>query len=85
MKLTVVVYAQNAEQNSLSATLKSLKNSTLKDYEALILDDGSESCYIDLAKKYNVRYVKTEKRGALASRLYALMIAFGKCSNMSDI
>lgn len=78
MKLTVVVYAQNAEQNSLSATLKSLKNSTLKDYEALILDDGSKESYLDLAKKYNASYVKTEKRGALASRLYALMIAKGE-------
>ncbi len=77
MKLTVVVYAQDVAECDLATTLKSIKSSTTRDYETLILDDGSENSYLDLAKSYNARYVKTEKRGPLASRLFAIEIAKG--------
>lgn len=78
MKFTAVIYAQNAKEAELEATLKALKGSTLADYEVLALDDGSDRSYKELAEKYKARYVKTEKRGALASYLYALEIAKGE-------
>lgn len=78
MKLTVVIYAQGTGNEHLEKTLKSVCGSTLNDYEVLLLNDGSEKDYTELVSKYGIRYVKTEKRGALASRLYAIEIANGE-------
>ena len=77
MKLTVIVYVQNSTQKSLESTLKSIKNSTVNDYEIITLDDGSAESYKEIADKYSSKYVKTEKRGAFASKLFAIEIARG--------
>ncbi len=78
MKLTVVVYVQNSTNECLQSTLKSIKASTAKDYEIIVLDDGSNNSYKEIADKNGARYVKTEKRGAFASKLFAIEIAKGE-------
>ncbi|MBO5440296.1 MAG: glycosyltransferase [Clostridia bacterium] len=77
MKLSVIVCVYNTEKKYFEECLKSIRNSTLKDYEILVIDDGSTVDYSDLVSKYEPRYVKTENRGLFASRMYAITIAKG--------
>ncbi|MBO5357434.1 MAG: glycosyltransferase [Clostridia bacterium] len=77
MKLSVIVCVYNTEKKYFEECLKSIRNSTLKDYEILVIDDGSTVDYSDLVGKYEPRYVKTENRGLFASRMYAITIAKG--------
>ena len=77
MRLSVIVCVYNTEKKYFEECLKSIRNSTLKDYEILVIDDGSTLDYKDLVEKYEPRYVKTENRGQLASRMFALTIAKG--------
>ncbi len=84
MKLTAIICVYNTERQYFEECLKSIRNSTLKDYEILVIDDGSDLDYSDLVKKYEVRYVKTENRGLFASRLYALSLASGEYITFVD-
>ncbi len=78
MKLSVIICVYNTEEKYFEECLKSIKNSTLRDYEVLVVDDGSEKDYSSIINKYKPRYVKTENRGLFASRLYALSLANGE-------
>ena len=78
MDLSVVICAYNTKAEYLNACLKSITNSTLKNYEILLIDDGSLVDYRELAEKYGAKYVKTENRGLLAARLYALELVSGE-------
>ncbi len=78
MKLSVIICVYNTEKQYFEECLKSIRNSTLRDYEILVIDDGSAIDYTDVIKKYEPRYVKTENRGLFAARLFALSIAAGE-------
>ena len=84
MNLSVVVCAYNTKKEYLDECLKSIKNSTLQDYEILLIDDGSSKDYRELAHKYEARLVKTENRGQLATRLLAIDIAKGDYMTFVD-
>ena len=79
MKLSVIVCIYNTSRPYFRECLEAIRNSSLpySDYEILVVDDGSEVNYSDFIDKYHLRYVKTENRGILASRLYALKLAEG--------
>lgn len=77
MRLSVIVCVYNTEKKYFEECLKSIRNSTLNDYEILVIDDGSTVDYSDLVEKYEPRYVKTDNRGLFASRMFALTIAKG--------
>ncbi len=81
-KISVIVPVYNAEKY-LYACLDSLVSQTFKDFELLLIDDGSkdssgEICEI-YAKKYDfIRYIKRENSGAAASRNFGMSIAQGE-------
>ena len=77
MKLSVIICVYNTEKQYFEECLKSIRKSTLKDYEILVIDDGSTIDYSDLVEKYEPRYVKTDNRGLFAARLFAISIAKG--------
>ena len=77
MKLSVIICVYNTEKQYFEECLKSIRKSTLKDYEILVIDDGSTIDYTDVIRKYEPRYVKTDNRGLFASRLFAISIAKG--------
>lgn len=79
MKLSIVVCLYNTKKEYFDKCLSSIRANTLKneDYELLVIDDGSREEYREILKKYDPVYVKTENRGLLAARLYAIMIAKG--------
>ena len=79
MKLSIIICVYNTSRAYFRECLDSIRNSTLSpsDYEILVVDDGSEVNYQDFIDTYQLRYVKTENRGILAARLYALKLAEG--------
>ena len=84
MRLSIVVYAQSVTNDCLEATLSSIKGCGAYDYEVVIVDDGSEQNYSELAQKYGAKYVKTQKRGAFAQKLYAIEIVNGEYVSFLD-
>ena len=78
MKLSIIVCVYNTKEESFAKCLDSIHGSTLKDYEVVVIDDGSMLDYTEILKKYNPVYVKTQNRGQLAARLYALLLAKGE-------
>ena len=78
MKLSIIVCVYNTKEESFAKCLDSIRSSTLKDYEIIVVDDGSANDYGEILKKYSPVYVKTQNRGQLAARLYALLLAKGE-------
>lgn len=78
MKLSIIVCVYNTKEESFAKCLDSIHGSTLKDYEVIVIDDGSVNDYTEILKKYSPVYVKTQNRGQLAARLYALLLAKGE-------
>ncbi len=77
MKLSVIVCLYNTEKGAFEKCLNSIYTSTLRDFEVVVIDDGSTIDYSDIIEKYNPVYVKTQNRGHMAARTYGLMIAKG--------
>lgn len=78
MKLSVIVCVYNTEKEGFDRCLHSVYTSTLKDFEVIVIDDGSTIDYSEIIEKYHPVYVKTDNRGQLAARTYGLMIAKGE-------
>lgn len=78
MKLSIIVCVYNTKKELLDKCLNSVYTSTLKDYEVLVVDDGSSVDYTEIIEKYGPVYVKTGNRGHLAARTYGLMLAKGE-------
>lgn len=77
MKVSIAILLYNTKKEYFHKCLNSIYNSTLKDFEVIVIDDGSSIDYSDLIEKYGVKYVKTENRGILPSRMYALSLVSG--------
>lgn len=79
MKLSVIVCLYNTNRKHFEDCLFSITNSTLdkKDYEILVIDDGSDSDYSDITEKYEARLIKTENRGIFRARLLGIKEALG--------
>ena len=81
MKLSIIVCVYDTPTEKLDKCLDSVYTSTLrktKDFEVVLIDDGSHLDYSEILEKYNPVYVKTDNRGHFATRTYGLMIARGE-------
>jgi len=78
MKLSVIVCLYNTDKAAFEKCLNSVYTSTLKDFEVVVIDDGSTVDYSDIIEKYDPVYVKTQNRGHMAARTYGLMVAKGE-------
>lgn len=54
-KISVIVSSYNYQQY-ISETLDSLINQTYKNFEVIVVDDGSRDCSVDTIKKYTQKY-----------------------------
>ena len=82
MKYSFIVPVYNAEQY-LSTCLDSILNQTIKDYEIIIIDDGSTDSSLHICKKYEENYeqvkvYKKKNEGAGAARKYACQFIRGE-------
>ena len=83
-KISVIIPTYNMGK-TLRKCLDSLRNQTFRDYEVIIVDDGSE----DDTKKYLVkdrrfRYVRQENQGPAAARNNGIFKARGKIIAFTD-
>lgn len=70
-KLSIVICLYNTDKQYFSECLHSIFSSTAKDYEVIVVDDGSKVDYSDVIGKYkNIRYFKTENKGTLNARIF---------------
>ena len=54
------------------ACLSSIFNSTLKDLEVIVVDDGSNKNYSSILNKFDVKYFKTKNQGTLEARIFGV-------------
>lgn len=57
---SVIIPAYNAEKH-IGACLESLKNQTYKNFEIIVVDDGSTDKTLAIAKNYGVKIISNEK------------------------
>ena len=82
MKLSVIIPCYNAEKY-LSECLDSLLSQSMRDFEAILIDDGSRDHTAEIAKKYAARderivFIRQENAGVSAARNAGLRIAKGE-------
>ena len=76
MKLSVVVPSYNAEK-TIGSTLESILASSMprRDYEVIVVDDGSKDGTVKVAKKYGVRVFARKHAGPAAQRNFGVKVA----------
>ena len=78
MRLSIVICLYNTDKKYLTECLDSIYGSTLKkDFETVVIDDGSTLDYSDIREKYPIKYKKIENRGHLGARLEGICCAEG--------
>ena len=84
-QISIIMPVYNSEQY-IEQALISIKNSTFKDYEIIIIDDASADSTIEIAKKYNpdVILINTKNKGPAYSRNKAAKIAKGNILYFTD-
>ncbi len=80
--ISVIVPIYNADKY-LEDCLASIKNQTFKDFECIMIDDGSKDNSADIAKRYaeedeRFKYFYQENAGVSAARNYGLDVSKGK-------
>lgn len=75
--ISVVIPAYNAEKY-LAETLESVRAQTFRDYEVIVVDDGSTDCSFDIAGRFDgVCRLRQTNRGAAAARNSGISVARG--------
>lgn len=86
-KVSIIVPAYNAA-STLLQTLDSLLNQTYRDYEVVLVDDGSTDATRRLAEAYcanpRMRVVRQSNRGAAAARNTGIAAARGRYIGFCD-
>jgi len=59
-KVSIIIRTKN-EDNWLEACLKSIRLQSYKNYEIIIVDNGSKDRTLEIAKKYETKIVKIKK------------------------
>ncbi len=88
MKVTVIIPMYNAEK-TLHLPLESLAKQTLKDFEVIIIDDGSTDKSVEIASKYydripNLTILRTHNYGSGHARNVGLDHATGEYIKFLD-
>lgn len=79
MKCSIIIPLYNKEK-CISATIKSVLAQTYKDFELLVVDDGSTDGSADIAKSFNderIRYIRKENGGVSSARNRGVVEAIG--------
>lgn len=85
VELSIIVCAYNPNLQYLTESIERIKNSSLKNYQIIVIDDGS-TCDFSTAINgvENLLYLKTEHEGTLLARLKGIEIAEGKFITFVD-
>ena len=66
-KFSIIIPVYNVEKY-IKKCLDSVFNQTFKDYEVIVVNDGSKDNSIDVVKKYDVKLINQENMGLSAAR-----------------
>lgn len=75
-KFSVIIPAYNMEKY-IKRTLDSVMNQTFKDYEVIVIDDGSTDKSKSIAKKYDIILIESDHVGVSEARNIAIKKAKG--------
>ena len=86
MKLSIIICVRNTERGLLEKCLESIGRATvgMSDCEIIMVDDGSENSYGDIATAFGARYEKQQSAGTLAARLHGITLAHGEYIAFAD-
>ncbi|WP_233119498.1 glycosyltransferase family 2 protein [Thermosipho affectus] len=76
MKISVVIPVLN-EETTLENTLKSIKNQTYKNFEIIVVDNGSTDKSVVIAKKYTQNVLFEKKKGPINAIVKGFKYATG--------
>ena len=76
-KFSIIVPVYNLEKY-VSKCLDSIFNQTFKDFEVIVVNDGSKDNSLDIIKKYDVKVIDQKNQGLSASRNNAIKKATGE-------
>ena len=81
-KISVIVPVYNVKEY-IDETIKSIYNQTLKDFELILIDDGSTDGTYEMLKEYeskhnNIKLIKQENSGPSKARNVGLKEAEGE-------
>ena len=75
-QLSVILCVYNTDPKLFDDCLQSIFESTLKDIEVIVVDDGSKADYTKLKKKYSdAKFIKTTNQGTLSARMTGAKLA----------
>ncbi len=77
VKFSIIIPVYNVE-NYIDRCLKSVSEQTYKDYEVIIINDGSTDKSIDIAKKYPYKIISQKNQGLSAARNRGIKEAKGE-------
>ena len=80
MRFSVVVPLYNKE-NCIRMTLESVKKQSFKDYEVIVVDDGSTDCSLEEARKIkseNITIIHQQNQGVSVARNTGILHAQGQ-------
>ncbi len=77
IKFSIIVPVHNMEKY-IERCLDSIINQTFKDYEIIVVNDGSTDNTLDILKKYNIKLINQKYLGVSEARNNAIKKASGK-------
>ena len=66
-KFSIIVPVYNVEEY-IDDCLKSIKSQTFKDYEVIVVNDGTKDNSMDIVKNYDVEIINQENGGLSSAR-----------------
>lgn len=76
-KFSIIVPVYNVEKY-IGKCLESIKNQTYKDYEVIVVNDGSTDKSMEIAKEYNVKVIEQKNQGLSSARNTGVKNSTGK-------
>ncbi|MBE9224825.1 glycosyltransferase family 2 protein [Phormidium sp. LEGE 05292] len=87
-EISIILCTYNREQH-LDNSIKSVINQTFKDWELVVVDDGSQDNTFEIVNTYlqnfrNIRYLKHQNRKLAYSKNVGIQASFGKYITFID-
>ena len=76
-KFSIIVPVYNVEKY-IKKCLDSIMNQSFKDYEVIVINDGTKDNSMDIVKKYDVKIINQENKGQSSARNHGIKEAKGE-------
>ena len=76
-EFSIIIPVYNIEQY-IKECLDSVFNQSFKDFEVIVVNDGTKDNSMDIVKNYNVKIIKKKNKGLSSARNHGVQLAKGK-------